>query len=162
MNEAKQIDRILIGLALPRGQWVLAGSGVMVLHGIEREHPLSDLDIFCSTRLWFDRLYDYAGGGWRVYTTSPMDPARKCDPPYLYKVIDGLEVNLFFGWRARDYGNLNVNSTIEYAEEVAGWPSMTLGKLLAWKQAANREKDQSDIMAISALLAKKGLPVVKG
>lgn len=135
----------------------------MVLHGIERKQKLSDLDIFCSTRLWFDLLF--ADGpkanpedGWGVYTASPRDPSRKCDPPYLYKDVEGLEVNLFFGWRARDYGNINANSCIEYAEEIAGWPCMRLGRLLAWKEAADRRKDQDDIEAIRAHFAKDPVP----
>lgn len=159
MTEAEQIDRILIDLALPRGQWVLAGSGVMVLHGIEREKSLSDLDIFCSTHLWFDLMS--ANKGWCWWATQGMDPARRCDPPYLYKTVEDLEVNLFYGWRARNYGNINVNMSIETAEEVKGWPCMKLPRLLSWKQAANREKDQADIKAIKATLAKKVLPAVK-
>jgi hypothetical protein len=33
------------------------GLGVMCLHGIERDRPMGDVDIFVATRVWFDLLF---------------------------------------------------------------------------------------------------------
>jgi hypothetical protein len=149
MNERTRLERILCDLNLPEGQWVINGSGVMVLHGIERPKPMGDLDIFCTTRLWFDLL---AEGSWKVWTTGPEDPRRCCDPPYLYRDMYGLEVNIFHGWRRREVGNFDPAFYIYNAEKVAGWPCAPLQFLLDWKQEVGRAKDVDDIRILTGHL----------
>lgn len=142
MTELARLEAVLHDLALPEGQWVVSGSGVLVLSGIERTRPMGDVDVFVATRTWFETLED---GGWDVWTTAPDDPARRADPPYLRRVMHDFEVNLFFQWRFRDVGNIDVNQRIAEAVHVRGWPCMPLSYMLAWKKWVGREKDMDDI-----------------
>jgi hypothetical protein len=56
----KILDQLVCENVLKPGNWVLAGSGVMVLEGLERERPMGDVDIFMATRDWFDIYYKFA------------------------------------------------------------------------------------------------------
>lgn len=155
-TEKPRLLRILRELDLPEGQWVLNGSGVMVMHGIERHKPMGDVDVFVATRVWFD-LYESAliqraaygvEQDWRVFTTDPDDPKRRCDPPYLYRQIHGIEVNVFSAWRRRGIGDIDVNWMVLNAELVDGVPCASLQSLLDWKEQVGRDKDSRDIHAI--------------
>lgn len=157
MNERDRLEHILTQLDLPQGQWVVSGSGVLVLHGIERSRPMGDLDIFVATRLWFSLLNqsiaaptppDGAGERaslWSVWTTDPNDRARCVDPPYLFREVYGLEVNVFFNWRRRGIGDIDVAFWMANAEYVSGWPCIPLQFLLDWKVEVGRAKDRDDI-----------------
>lgn len=152
MNREKpRLLRILEQLPLPPdSQYVISGSAVLVLHGIERAKPMGDLDIFVATRVWFEILGSW--DGWSVFTTDPSDEHRRNDPPYLYKVIDGLEVNLFSAWRKREVGNIDAAERIRLAEFVDGYPCTQLEYMLEWKEEVGRAKDRDDIRIIRAHL----------
>jgi hypothetical protein len=160
-TEQGRIDSILTDLNLPRGQWALSGSGVMFLHGIPREKPLGDLDVFLATRPWFDLLdqrelwtpTDGDGGPlWGVFTTRPDDFKRRCDPPYLHRVMHGLEVNIFFAWRTRGVGDIDANLWVHNAQDVRGWPCVPLRFLFDWKVTTGRAKDVTDVRLIAEYL----------
>jgi hypothetical protein len=164
-HEKPRLIRVLKDLSLPKGQWVLSGSGVMCLHGIERDRPMGDVDIFVATRVWFDLLfgglYKTISGpprsldGWSVFTTEPTDPDRRCDPPYLFKEMHGIEVNIFSDWRLREVGNIDAAKLIREAEMVEGWPCATLEFLLDWKDQVGRAKDTRDIEVLRKHLSRR-------
>jgi hypothetical protein len=111
-HEKQRLLKVIADLNLPEGQWFLSGSGVLVMHGIDRGRPMGDVDIFLATRPWFEllgsSLFDYNRQNWNVFTTNPEDPKRRVDPPYLYKEMHGIEVNIFFNWRHRSVGDIDV------------------------------------------------------
>ena len=131
---------------LRNGHWALAGSGVMVLSGLERSKPMGDVDIFMATRDWFD-VYNVAR--WDLFTTDPADSKRRCDPPYLYKEINGLEVNIFHGWRVRGIGDIDVNQWVHSVEWIEDVPCVPLRLLFDWKRSVGRAKDMDDIRVMA-------------
>ena len=149
MSEREKIVGICEALDLPKDQYCVCGSGVMVMHGIERDRPMGDLDIFCTTALWF-KLYEDISGGltWGLFLPDPYDAKRRCDPPYLFINMMELEVNVFFDWRLRDVGNIDVNEMIAGATEIDGIPVASLMTLYQWKSDILREKDEPDLRAI--------------
>jgi len=153
-TEKPRLLKILYELDLPKGQWVLSGSGTLVMHGIERDRPMGDVDIFLATRPWFELLYKgmenafFDAPTWRVYTTDPDDPARRVDPPYIYRMMHGLEVNIFHGWRKRGIGDIDVGFWLNNTEIVDGIPCLPVKFLLDWKEQMGRAKDQTDIESI--------------
>lgn len=156
--ERGRLVRIIDRLNLERGQWALCGSGVMLMHRIDRGRAMGDVDIFVATRQWMEMVHgSIVGTGldWKVFTTDPSDPRRRCDPPYLYRHIDGIEVNVFFEWRKRGIGDIDVNDMIRNAEMVDGVPCAPLDFLLRWKEEVGREKDTSDIMLLRSHLANQ-------
>jgi len=151
MSERDKIIGICEALALPKDQYCVCGSGVMVMHGIEREQPMGDLDIFCTTALWF-HLYESIEGGltWGLFLPEPYDAETRCDPPYLFITMMDLEVNVFFDWRLRERGNINVNDMLHGATEIDGIPVASLMLLYQWKNEVMRAKDEPDMRAIEA------------
>lgn len=156
MNDRDRLLAVIHDLDLPPGQWFLCGSGVLVMHGLRDHKPMGDIDIFLATRPWFDL---YHGGGWELFTTPPEDADRAADPPYLYRTMYGIEVNVFFDWRTREVGNLDINWWLRNAEEVEGVPCTTLEFMLDWKLSVMREKDLEDISAIQRYLREADEPV---
>lgn len=142
----KILDQLVCENVLKPGNWVLAGSGVMVLEGLERERPMGDVDIFMATRDW---LHAYNICRWDIFTTEPDDPKRRCDPPYLFKEVEGLEVNLFAQWRVRGIGDIDVNQWVHSSQDIKGWPCVPLRLLFDWKRSVGRAKDMDDIRIMS-------------
>jgi hypothetical protein len=169
MDERARMIRILDELNLPKGQWTLSGSGIMVMHNIERDKPMGDIDIFVSTRLFFDLLgintvdigtnrtvratHDPRTSKWEVYSTDPLDPKRRADPPYLAREMYGIEVNIFSDWRRRGVGDLDVNFLVHNAKPVDGIPCYPLQILLDWKEELGRAKDVDDIRVLKEHLS---------
>ena len=112
---------------------------------------MGDVDIFCATRLWFSLL---TATGWSVFTPHPNDRAACCDPPYLYKVMEGLEVNIFFNWRRRGVGDIDVPFWMNNPVMVAGYPCTDLNFMLDWKRSMGRAKDHDDIIELERHLGK--------
>lgn len=54
LRDRERLERILGELALPEGQWVLSGSGILTLHGLDRHKDVHDI------RLLEDYLGDRA------------------------------------------------------------------------------------------------------
>lgn len=158
MSDKERLLLVLRELHLPHGQWALSGSGVMVLAGLRDHKPMGDVDIFVATRLWFDlltraRVDQPDGRRWQVFTTDPDDPKRRCDPPYLYRDLHGIEVNLFFDWRKRGVGDIDSNFWLHNTQEIEGIPCIPLQMLLDWKREVGRAKDVDDIAVLEKALA---------
>ena len=167
-GEKPRLLKILSELDLPEGQWLLSGSGAMVMHGIERGRPMGDVDIFVATRVWFELYHrDFFNGTmqgvrledgrkrWQIWTTHSEDVAARCDPPYLVKEMHGIEVNIFHSWRQRDVGNIDVAFWMLNADVVDGIPCVPMQFLLDWKEQFGRAKDRDDIATLSAWLARR-------
>lgn len=161
MTSRERIVRILSDLQLPPSQYMINGSGSMILQGIteeERGRPVGDLDIFCATRLWFD-LWSYRHNGseliqWQLVTPNPDDPRTRCDPPILRAFMYELEVDVFHSWRFRRQGNFDVNGIIANAILVDDhWSCAKLEFILAWKREYIRPKDIDDIKILEQRLA---------
>lgn len=153
MTARERIVRILGDLGLPSSQYMINGSGAMILQGIteeERGRPVGDLDIFCATRLWMDLLFSQK---WQLVTPNPTDAHHRCDPPILRAVMYGLEVDIFHSWRWRTYGNFDVNGIIANAVLVENrWPCAKLEFILAWKREVLRDKDITDVKVLERRL----------
>lgn len=147
-SEIHKLHSIFNQLNLPEGQWVLTGSGVMALHGIN-PRPLGDVDLMLATRTWFQILHDLS---WNIFTTDPDNPHNRCDPPYLYKEMEGIPVHIFFDWRTRGVADTDVNAMIRSAEIVRGWPCVSLKYILGIKRELNRPKDLVDIDVLERYL----------
>jgi hypothetical protein len=158
-GEGPRLKKILYELDLPAGQWVLSGSGVLVLNGIERDRPMGDVDIFVATRTWFTLFFrdlmSYERNPWGIFTTEPNDKKRRSDPPYLFKQIHGIEVNIFQSWRRRGIGDIDVAFWLANPQIVEGFPCVPVQFLLDWKEEVGRAKDQTDIERIREWLQRK-------
>lgn len=91
------VCRILNQLDLPKEKIVIGGSAVLALRNIRK---IRDLDIFVRRSLW-NQLE--ASGEWMRWDPDPNDPIRHTDPPYLIKIMDGIECHLFYDWKHRGY-----------------------------------------------------------
>lgn len=152
MTDKARIHRVIDELNLPIDRYVLAGSAVMTLHGMDRRPR--DLDIFTTTRQWFNMLHLNGSplGSWNVWTPEPDDKVTRCDPPYLHRSMHGLDVTVYFHWRQRGVGDIDSNFWMHNAQLVDGIPCLPLSMLLAWKDSMGRAKDAIDIEAIRNFL----------
>jgi hypothetical protein len=151
VTELQKLTGILDQLDLPKDEYMVGGSGIMVLNDIDRK--LGDLDIFCTTALWFD-LYEYRG---LLLHIPPSDTYKRFDPPYLYQTLNGIEVNIFSAWRLRSdevaKGHVVDLEKIWASREFRhGYPTATLEFLRGWKSFVGREKDREDIRLIDTHL----------
>jgi hypothetical protein len=152
MTDRGRLHRILDRLqpGLPRGQWFLNGSAVLILNGIETGRPMGDVDVFTTTRAWFNLRTELRepGNQWTVVTPDPYDVTSRCDPPYLEKVIEGLPVHIFFTWRVRHVADIDCNFLLHNAEIRDGYPCASLQAVADWKAMKLRAKDSIDLEAI--------------
>lgn len=158
-TERNRLKKIISELDLPAGQWILSGSGILVLHGIERDRPMGDVDIFCSTRTWFHLFFrdmmSHNRNPWGIFTTEPDDRKTRCDPAYLFKEMHGIEINIFHDWRKRGVGDIDVAFWMANADIVDGIPCVRLQFLLDFKEQMGRAKDQTDIERIKEFLERR-------
>lgn len=150
MDEKARIHHIMDELNLPRERYALAGSGSMVMHGMVRKPR--DIDIFCATATWHSLYRSGQRFQWNLFCTDPDDAKRRCDPPYLYREMHGIEVNIFHDWRKRGIGEINAAFWIHNAVVLEGVPCVPLQLLLDWKEEVGRSKDALDIVAIKEFL----------
>jgi hypothetical protein len=151
------LDDISNEYGLLDGEWILCGSGVLVLHGIDRGRPMGDVDIFVATRVWFEIFFKEITreNPWKIFTTEPHDAKRRVDPPYLYRDMHGIEVNIFQDWRRRGIGDIDVAFWMNNAEKVEGWPCTPLQFMLDWKEQVGRSKDATDIECLKKHLNRE-------
>lgn len=135
---------------------VVAGSASMVMHRLDRGKQIGDIDLFVTTETWF-RMQQ--SGLWSSYITSDRDDKRRHDPPFLYRKfrwsiegVDTMEVNVFFEWRTREWGNIDVKTLFEEAREIDKILCVSMPWLLEWKQGVQRPKDLPDIELIEELV----------
>lgn len=170
MNEVERIYAICEELNLPDDQWVLNGSAVLALHGINRGRPMGDMDVFCSTEAWFNFYHNMIVGiihypleTWKLVLPDGDNAEERCDPPFLRRFIHGLEVDLYFQWRRRENGpdDYDPRRYIEAAEHVgdirygSALPCVPLGFIIGWKLGMNRDKDLRDVIAIRDYLGQR-------
>lgn len=165
MTEQERVIRICKELAINPYHYVVMGSGSMIMHGIteiDRGKPMGDLDIFCATEVWFNFYHSGLVGiieegsesPWQLFTPNADDTTERCDPPYLYRTMYGLPVHVFFSWRHRARGNLDIAWHIYNSKLIAGIPVSDLQYVLDWKQETGRAKDLQDITAIRNYLGE--------
>lgn len=161
-EDYEKLVKILGELNLPRGEWMLSGSGILVLYGLRDHKSMGDVDIFVTTRLWcemfevsiVDRVVRNWTPMWELVTTDPDDDRRRCDPPFLRREMHGLDVDVFFSWRLREpkgaleSGYIDINERFREIEFKDGIPHMGLRFMLDWKKAVGRPKDMEDIVAL--------------
>lgn len=151
MTEKDKVLNVLGEIGVAKPNLLVSGSAVMFLCDIPRERPLGDIDLFVPTRVWLG-IRDRPGGGWDTWTTAPDDNKRRCDPPYLIKEMYGVEVNIFFQWRQRGVGDIDVNFWFYNAIEVCGYQCINPALMLDWKLKMGRNKDLEDILLLRKYL----------
>lgn len=157
MSPSERVKGLISELEFTPGQFFVGGSGVLALREVR---DIGDLDVGVTTQEWF-RLH--ATGDWRVWTTSGSDLYGKCDPPYLIREINGVEVHVFYAWRWRGFDETEYNDYNKVfqsgIETVDGIPCVKLSILLRQKVdaaswAMPRYKDIRDIGLISNLMTQ--------
>ncbi|QIY56617.1 hypothetical protein HEP86_21350 [Streptomyces sp. RPA4-5] len=130
MNLDEQpLFRSLASLDLPADDFIIAGSGPMLAHGIRS--TLGDLDVVARGAAWDKAL--------TLGTPSPA-PLGYVD----HIVLHSGEIEILDGWF--DY---DADKVIDEFEIFCGIRFAPLGKVLEWKKRLDREKDREDIEAIN-------------
>lgn len=158
--ERQRIIDICDNMHFPPDEYIVVSSGSMIMHGItqeERGKPMGDLDIFCTTSLWFhltnqvsfsetdDERLLLRKEQWNIVVPNPRDKTRRADPPILRRMLYGLNVDVFFNWRTRPKGNLDVNFLLNQAIFINDIPCVPMQHVYDWKCEVGRAKDQRDI-----------------
>ncbi|MEU8538974.1 hypothetical protein AB0C52_03075 [Streptomyces sp. NPDC048717] len=127
----------LLSLGLPAADYVVAGSGPLLAHGLRDE--VTDLDVVAR------------GDAWKI-ATSMADPVRApSGHGFMVLLFDG-GIEIFDRWLP---GGAGVDALIDSAEVIQGIPFCPLVEVLEWKIRSNREKDQPDIRAIAQYLRRQ-------
>lgn len=113
----------------------------MEAHGLRQAN---DIDIVV-TKKYFDELSQLPEWELREFTYPD-------DRKYWLK---GDGVDIMPGFSYNDIYRPDTEQLIAGADIIHGIPFIRLEELLKWKKAANREKDQGDIVAIEKYLAEK-------
>lgn len=150
MTPREHILKILTTIDLPKNKMTIGGSGVMALRNIRQ---IRDLDVFVRRALWNELE---ASGAWMRWDPDPNDSIRHADPPYLIKIVDGIECHLFYDWKHRGY-RVDVQEAIDNSEWVEDWPCVSLNFILQWKEFTRRPKDVEDIKLINEYLVAGGV-----
>lgn len=122
--------RELLTLHLPTDDYVVAGSGPLLAHGLRQD--VSDLDIVARADAWKIAL-------------SMADATVPPSGHGLMVVLFGGDIEIFDRWLP---GAQNADELINSAELVEGIPFCPLSRVLEWKVRSNREKDKRDIKLI--------------
>ncbi|MFG2873264.1 hypothetical protein [Streptomyces sp. NPDC048338] len=121
----------LLSLELPPTDYVVAGSGPLLAHGLRDE--VSDLDVVAR------------GDAWKIaLTLAPATPAAS-GHGLVVPLFDGT-VEVFDHWLP---GGPDTDALIDGAEMIQGIPFCPLPEVLAWKLRSGRTKDQADIRAMT-------------
>jgi len=129
------VFRKLKQLDLPNGQYAVFGSTPMSVRGLRKSR---DLDILVSKDI-FDKYKKMPG--WGVKKLSSGDEG-----------LENGKVEMFYTLGTEE---LDGREVIEGAEIIEGFCFARLEKILAWKKAMNREKDQKDIALLKDYLKTK-------
>lgn len=172
--ERSRIHYVATHLAFPRDEYFFNGSTVLALHGIPRERPMGDIDIFTTTSLWFEcqRKFNVVGqtynlgeyrlsnNEWALVLPPPHDPKRRCDPPILRGHLFDITVDIFLNWRRRGGGLGDFDPAFYMANvEMVGDPPLPCAPLqfiMDWKLAQGRNKDLADVIAIRQHMGIEG------
>lgn len=125
-------------LGLPLGEYVVVGSGPMAVRNLR---PTNDIDLVVIPRLYKKLKLS----GW--HEEHSPDPWREFG--IFYRSFDaGID------WSINDF-RPNPVELINDADIIDGVAFAKLQDVLAWKIAANRDKDTADIKLIRDYLAQK-------
>ncbi|MFB7509743.1 hypothetical protein [Streptomyces broussonetiae] len=127
--------RELRSLELPAADYVVAGSGPLLAHGLRS--VVHDLDIVARGDAWKAAL--------RLGTPETPPSGSGC----LVSLFDG-DIEVFDRWLP---GSPGPDEMIEAAEWVQGIPFSPLRDVLTWKEGLGRQKDQQDVKLIRDYLA---------
>jgi len=135
-NKFKSNERLfetLKSLNLPRGKYVVVGSGAMLIRGLREGH---DIDVFVTKDLYEEYRRKI---GWK---------RKPCNIDF-YLSKDGIE--LWDEWRP---GNWNVEKLISEAEYIDGIAFLSLKWTMKWKKLCGRKKDLEHVKIIEGYLKK--------
>lgn len=135
IEEVKKLD-------FPIGQYVIVGSGPMVIRGFKEAY---DIDIVV-TREFFEKC---KANGWEVV---PWTYPEKIGQIYLKQN----NVELYLDVNCGDF-NPTTEELIKRADIFEGIPFITLEDMLKFKKAYNREKHRKDIEITEMYLRKQKL-----
>ena len=125
----------LRSLHLPPHDYVVAGSGPLLAHGLRQD--LGDLDVVARGEAWE-----------RVVTMAEPAPASSGNGSVI--TLYGGDIEVFDQWLP---GTLPADELIDGAEFIEGIPFCPLRTVLAWKIKFGRPKDHLDITLIKEYLA---------
>ncbi|MCX4674958.1 hypothetical protein OG413_06390 [Streptomyces sp. NBC_01433] len=120
----------LTSLGLARGDFVVAGSGPLLAHGLRSS--VGDLDIVARGSAWK-----------RAIELADPVPAPSGHGQMVLLFDGGLEI--FDRWLP---GSAGPDELIDGAEWVQGLPFCPLREVLKWKRTSLRQKDREDILLI--------------
>ncbi|MGW6270394.1 hypothetical protein [Streptomyces sp. NPDC055060] len=122
--------RKLLSLRLPPTDYVVAGSGALLAHGIRRQ--IGDLDIVAR------------GPAWKMVTELSDPVAAPSGQGHMVVLFEG-GIEVFDRWLP---GAPDPDVLIGSAERISGIPFCPLTQILAWKERSLRPKDQVDAQLI--------------
>lgn len=128
----KELFVKLKNLQLPKGSYIVFGSGALMVRGLIEGH---DLDVYVSREL-FDEFKSKEG--WKI---------KPCNIDF-YLTKDGIE--LWDEWRP---GNWNLKELVSEAELFDDIPFVSLETTKKWKLLNGREKDLEHVKLIDKLLS---------
>ena len=126
MNK-EELYKLVEKLKLPITEYCILSGGSLVMHGIRENTNDLDIDI---TKKGFEIIKKY-------FSPTLVDENKK-----LYKIIENIERFL----------DNNFETDIEFID---GYPCQSLMSVYRLKKKLNRERDQSDIIAIKKVLNLK-------
>lgn len=126
MNK-EELYKLVEKLKLPITEYCILSGGSLVMHGIRENTNDLDIDI---TKKGFEIIKKY-------FSPTLVDENKK-----LYKITENIECFLD-------------NNFETYIELIDGYPCQSLMSVYRLKKKLNREKDQSDIIAIKKVLNLK-------
>ncbi len=128
----------LLSLGLPSADYVVAGSGALLAHGLKDR--IGDLDIVAR------------GAAWKAVLELAESVEAPSGHGSVVRLFDG-ELEVFDRWLP---GTPEPDELIEGAEWVSGIPFCPLREVMAWKEASGRSKDLADVILIKRHLGRKG------
>ncbi len=124
-------------LRLPTEQYVIFGSGPMVVRGLRE---CKDIDILVSESVF------------REYRDKPGWTTKKFGDGSDYLENDGIEL-----WAEWGPGEWNEAALIREVEIIDGLPFVPLEMMLKWKKICGRPKDLADVKTVEEYLKRNNL-----
>ncbi|MFI7317834.1 hypothetical protein [Streptomyces venezuelae] len=126
----------LLSLNLPSSDYVVAGSGPLLAHGIRER--VGDLDVVAR------------GAAWKV-AAELADPVVAPSGHGRVVPLFGGAIDVFDRWLP---GTPEPDVLIKDAEWMSGIPFCPLSQVLVWKERSLRPKDQADVQLIKDSLRR--------
>ena len=129
--QAHELFRLLEALQLPPNDYVVFGSGPLVVRGIVKD--TQDLDVVCRGPAW--------------ETVCTLAPPRRVQPwdVLLVSLHDG---GLTFGTRWA-IGDVDTDQLIDTAETIDGLPFARMEHVISYKKLLGRPKDLAHLEALA-------------